>query len=323
MNENKNIAPSRLCMSIGATVIYGIFLYIIVWLIAEGSSMAFFTGLILMPMAISSLLVILFDPQAKNTRWYNVKMALAVMLGLILISMIAFGEAGICVAMASPFLFTGTVPGVLLTMRLIRNYQSNNGAKFIIALPLFALPIEHQITYDDHFNHVTTVIEINAPAEVIWANTLEIPHIRPDELGMTFSHSIVGVPKPVDARIEGSGVGAVRQLKWGKGIEFEEVITEWEQEKHLRWDFRFSPTSIPKAVEAHISVNSDYLSLQYGEYKLEPLAGNRTRLTLTTQYRIATPINAYCDLWGKIFLNDFHSIVLNVIKTRSEKSVNV
>ncbi|QVQ35547.1 SRPBCC family protein (plasmid) [Pseudochrobactrum algeriensis] len=322
MSEN-NTAPSsdRFWLSIIATTLYAVLLYILIWLIREGSGMAFITGLILMPMAITSLLIIQIDPQGTGSIRKHMKTAMLCMLGFILISMIIFGEAGICVAMAAPFLFAGTALGVYVTMRLLRNYQAKRSVTFVIALPFLALPLENQIEYQDHFSSVTTVIEINAPADVIWNNTLEIPDIRSDELGMTFSHSIVGVPKPEDARITGSGVGAVRHLKWGKGVNFEEVITGWQENRYLRWDFRFSDTSIPKAVEAHISVNSDYLGLDYGEYLLEPIDENRTRLTLKTQYRIATPINIYCDWWGQIFLNDFHSIVLNVIKERSESAV--
>lgn len=284
--------------------------------------MAFLCGLVFMPMAITSLLIILIDPHGETRIGQHMKTAMLVMLGLVLISMIAFGEAGICVAMAAPFLFGGTALGVYVTMKLLRKLRSKSSVTFLIALPLIGLPIERQIQYDDHYSSVTTIIEINAPAAVIWQNTLQMPDIRPDEMGYSFSHSIVGVPKPENARIEGSGIGAVRHLEWGKGIRFEEVITHWEKDRYLRWDFRFSPTSIPKAVEAHININSDYLNLEYGEYRLEPISETRTRLVLTTRYRIATPINIYCDLWGQIFLNDFHSIVLNVIKDRSERLVS-
>ncbi len=72
-------------------------------------------------------------------------------------------------------------------------------------------------------------------------------------------------------------------------------------------------------MEAHIKVDSTYLKLAQGDYRLEPLTNGHTRLTLTTHYQIATPIDFYCDLWGKLFLNDFHGVVLKVIRDRSEK----
>lgn len=321
--QHKSLLPDRLWLGIGAAILYGILLYSLIWLIQEGHAMAFFCGLIIMPMSVTSLLIILIDPHGTGHIRRHMKTAMLVMLALILISIVAFGEAGICVAMAAPFLFAGTAIGVYVTMKLLRKLRSKSSVTFLIVLPLIGLPVERQIDYEDHFGSVTTVIEIDAPAHVIWKNTLQMPDIRPHELGYTFSHTVVGVPKPENARIEGSGIGAVRYLSWGKGIRFEEVITHWEQDRYLRWNFKFSPTSIPKAVEAHIKVDSDYLGLDYGEYRLEPLSENRTRLVLTTRYRIATPINLYCDLWGHVFLNDFHSIVLNVIKTRSETAMQV
>ncbi len=111
----------------------------------------------------------------------------------------------------------------------------------------------------------------------------------------------------------------MRQLQWTRGVNFQEIVTRWEENRLLAWDFRFGPGSIPPEVEAHIKVDSTYLKLAQGDYRLEPLANGHTRLTLTTRYRIATPIDFYCDLWGRLFLNDFHGVVLRVIRDRSEK----
>ncbi len=188
----------------------------------------------------------------------------------------------------------------------------------MIMLPLLLAPLETYFTYEMVDDQFTSVIEIDASPADIWAETIEIRNIAPPERQRTFSHDVVGVPKPVDARMEGQGVGAVRQLQWTDGVRFQEVVTAWDENRRLAWDFRFGPDSIPDHVEAHIDVDSSYLKLARGEYVLEPLADGRSRLTLTTHYRIATPINAYCKLWGRIFLNDFHSTVLKVIKTRVE-----
>src|SRR5690606_9354543 len=113
------------------------------------------------------------------------------------------------------------------------------------------------------------------------------------------------------------GIGAVRHLQWSQGVRFQEIVTAWEDDRYLAWDFSFGPQSIPAAVEAHIDVDSDYLKIASGDYLLEPLSDGGTRLTLTTRYTIATPINAYCDFWGRIFLNDFHGAVLQVIRNRA------
>jgi hypothetical protein len=126
------------------------------------------------------------------------------------------------------------------------------------------------------------------------------------------------VPKPVDARLEGRGVGSMRHVRWGGGIRFGEEITSWHDGRALAWRFRFDAHSIPDAVEAHIRPESDYLQLESGSYRLEATRDGGTRVTLTTRYRIATPLNLYCALWGRIMVGDLHQNVLRVIRGRSE-----
>jgi len=221
--------------------------------------------------------------------------------------------------MAAPFFMVFSALGSAVTLWIIRQFRSRRSTTLVIALPLLVLPAELQMSYTPRDAPVTTDVEIAAPPEVVWQQTVEIRNVRPDELSWTFSHGILGVPQPVDARLEGEGVGAVRQLQWTRGVNFQEIVTQWEENRLLAWDFRFGPGSIPPEVEAHIKVDSTYLKLAQGDYRLEPLADGHTRLTLTTRYRIATPIDFYCDLWGKLFLNDFHGVVLKVIRDRSEK----
>ena len=188
----------------------------------------------------------------------------------------------------------------------------------MIALPLLVLPLEPHLSHPDHYGSVTSVVEIDASPAAVWQHTVEIPEIARDELPFSISHDIIGVPRPQNAALEGSGPGAVRHLRWSKGVRFQEIVTAWEQDRYLAWDFHFDQDAIPASVEGHIDIDSPYLRISNGSYTLEPLPGGRTRLTLTTEYRIATPINAYCDWWGQVFLGDFHGAVLHVIKHRSE-----
>ncbi|MBA8840104.1 SRPBCC family protein [Ochrobactrum sp. RH2CCR150] len=311
----------RLSVAVPVAFIYGLILYMLIWSGVADDAMPFFAGLMLLPMAVASLASSLADPRAEKDLWRHVRMGWAIIGGLVVVSMVLFHEAGICVAMAAPFFVVFSTLGSTLTLWIIRKLRSRRSTMLVIALPLAVFPAELQFSYAPHDGSVTTVIDIAAPPEVVWKQTVEIRNVRADELSWTFSHGVLGVPQPVDARIEGVGVGvgAVRQLQWTRGVNFQEIVTQWEENRLLAWDFRFAPGSIPSAVEAHIKVNSSYLQLANGDYRLEPLPDGRTRLTLTTHYRIATPIDFYCDLWGKVFLNDFHGVVLKVIRDRSER----
>ncbi|MDT6939393.1 SRPBCC family protein [Brucella pseudogrignonensis] len=313
------LLSERLRVAVPIAMVYGLLLYMLIWLTPISDMMPFFGGLMLLPMGIASLASSISDPRAQKALWNHVKMAWMIIGGLVVISMVFFREGGICVIMAAPFFAVFSAIGSWVTLSLIRRFRSPRSTMLVIALPLMVYPLEPLLKYEPHEGAVTTVIDIAASPDIVWQQTAEIRNVRADELSWTFSHGIVGVPQPVDARLEGEGVGAVRQLEWTRGVKFQEIITQWEENRLLAWDFNFGPESIPAAVEAHIDVDSSYLKLTNGDYQLETLPNGHTRLTLTTRYRIATPINFYCDFWGKVFLNDFHGVVLKVIRDRSQR----
>ncbi|WP_206239812.1 SRPBCC family protein [Novosphingobium terrae] len=313
----------RLLFAVPAALVYGLIMYALIWSgDASDNPLPFFGGLLFFPMAIASVATIAADPRGEGRLKRNIKIGWICITLFILLSFVVLREGGICVAMAAPFFFAGSALGSWLTFLCLRKLRSRSVASCFMALPLFGLPGAPSAPAPPLEDQVQTVMDIDAPPQVVWRNTVEIPEIRPEERRWTFSHNIVGVPRPIDARIDSQGVGAVRHLRWTKGVTFEEVVTGWQQDRALSWTFRFGPGSIPKAVEGHIKVDSPYLKLLGGEYRLSPLPQGRTRLTLTTRYRIATPINAYCDLWGHLFLNDFHGAVLNVIRQRSERQAH-
>lgn len=308
----------RLAIAFVFALAYGLLLYLLIW-VNDTESLSFIAGLFLLPMAVAGVATSVADPTGRGPLWPHIRNGWIVIALLVVITMVLFREGGICVAMAAPCFLVGSAAGSASTLWLLRQFQSPRSTTLVIVLPLLGFPIEPHLNYPEYAGEVTTVIEIAAPPSTVWQNTVEIPAIDPAELPFTFSHHVVGVPHPENATIVGEGVGAVRQLSWTKGVRFEEVVTRWDQDRHLAWDFRFGPDSIPDAVEAHIDVDSSYLKLANGEYTLELLSNGNTRLSLTTRYWIATPINAYCELWGTIFLNDFHGAVLKIIKDRSER----
>jgi hypothetical protein len=307
----------RLLFAVPMALVYGILLYCLIWLPRE-PTLPFIAGLVFLPMAIASVVTILIDPRGEGSIRRHIRIGWICITALILLTMVLFREAGICVAMASPFFYGGSAFGSWLSCLSLRKLRSRSVVSCIAILPLAGFPVDAIAPAPQHEAEVRTVVDIDAPPAAVWKNTVEIPQIRAAERRWTFSHNIVGVPQPVDARLQGQGVGAVRHLRWTRGVTFEEVVTNWQENRSLTWRFRFGPQSIPDSVEGHIKIDSAYLKLLGGDYRLAPLAGGRTRLTLTTRYMIATPINAYCDAWGHVFLTDFHRAVLTVIKQRSE-----
>jgi hypothetical protein len=308
----------RLIPATVTAVIYALLLYSIEWM-PDWGGLPFISGLLLLPMAVASVASVAFDPRGTQSFWRHVKIGWICTTVFIAIAIVFLGEAGLCAVMAAPLFYLGSAIGSIVSGVSLRKLRSRSASCCLIVLPLLGLPAEPYVPAPMLEGEVRTIVVINAPAETVWRNTVEIPTIAPEELVWTFSHDIVGIPQPIDARMQGTGVGAVRHLRWTRGVTFEEVVKEWQPERHLSWTFRFAPDSIPADVEGHVKVDSGYLKLANGDYRLSPLPNGKTQLTLTTHYVIATPMNLYCRWWGDIFLNDFHGAVLNVIRQRAEK----
>lgn len=226
-------------------------------------------------------------------------------------------ETGICLVIGLPLFAPGAALGILAA----RNWQARRGdgpklRVALLGLPLLVAAVEGQVAWPRHDAVVTTEVEIAAPPAVVWAQTLEIPAIRPSERIWTLSHHLLGAPQPISAKLHGDH----RQLVWTKGVRFSERVTERVEQERLAWDFVFDSPDSLDAFDPHVSPDSYRLKLTTGQYVLESIDGG-TRLTLQSRYRLHTPVNRYLTWWGELFLQDFHRSVLAVIKTRSETEV--
>ncbi|NBZ89556.1 SRPBCC family protein [Stagnihabitans tardus] len=305
----------RLLLSLAAALFYAGLGYLVIWAVPPGDSMPFFAGLVLLPMGLASVATTLANPHGDGGAWGEVKRSWIVLGAAILLSAVVFGEGILCLVIASPVLGLFSALGAILTHALLRRLAPASVAGVFCLMPFVLLPLEPYLSWQASAGRVVTVIEIDAPPAEVWRHTVEIPQIDAEALPWTISHDLLGLPQPIDARLPpGSGV---RQLRWTRGIAFQEVITDWQENRALSWTFRFDESSIPDEIDRHIQVESRYLHLEGGGYVLEPL-GQGTRLTLTTDYVVTSPLNFYFKAWGDLMLNDFHHAVLTVIKARAE-----
>jgi len=235
------------------------------------------------------------------------------------LALLAVGaEAAICIIIGVPMFLPGMLVGMFgMKAWLWRGVPDKTRHHVVLlGLPFLAMGVDANLAYPSAGYAVETVIEIAAPPDVVWAQTLAIPTIQPGERIWTFSHAILRAPQPISASVQGD----VRQLHWTKGVRFKEIILEQEMPEMLRWRFDFDDPESLRAIDPHVSPNSRFLRLTTGEYLLEP-KGDGTRLTLRTHYIVATPFNGYLGLWGEVFLQDFHSAVLSVIRSRAEAAI--
>lgn len=313
----------RVLLTMIVVVIYGLALYAITWLPSGKGpnreyALVLISGAFLLSAGIGSLLTVLVDPRAEKSFGELLTHAMVALLVIAVLTIALFTEGIVCIIMAVPILLPGLVIGIAIALVTLRWWQNRYGAFMVVALPLLVLPLEVRMDWPDYQGHVSTEVIIAATPDVVWANTVEIPAIDPAQLPFTPSHDLMFFPRPVEARLDRHGAGATRFLTWTGGVHFRENITEWDQNRRLGWTFGFDPDSIPAEIDSHLRPDSEASELLRGEYVLEPTADGRTKLVLTTHYRVSLPWNGYGRWWANRLLTDFHSVVLDVVKQRAE-----
>jgi hypothetical protein len=161
-------------------------------------------------------------------------------------------------------------------------------------------------------------VDIAATPDQVWPLLLSIPGVSPDEGRTTFTHDIVGIPRPSEARLVQRGAVLVREARWGKDIRFEERVTRLVPGQAIGWDFAFPDSSVQDYTDRHISPDGPMLKIASGGYRIEPLGAGQVRVTLATTYRMRSRLGWYAGLWGEVLLGDIQDNVLAIIKARAE-----
>jgi hypothetical protein len=163
---------------------------------------------------------------------------------------------------------------------------------------------------------VATVVEIDAPIEVVWRNVVGIAELPPPS-EWVFR---LGIAYPVRARIHGAGVGAVRTCEFSTGP-FVEPITAWDPPHRLAFDVRAQPPPMEEwSPYQHVGAPHliDGLRSERGEFRLVRVAVGRTRLEGSTWYRNRLFPQLYWNAWSDALIHQIHRRVLEHVKRRSE-----
>jgi hypothetical protein len=237
-------------------------------------------------------------------------------------TMLALLEGLICVIMFAPLGFALSSLGGLtggLAARYMRSRRLQNlTVACVMVLPFVTAPWEKHVLYHPELRNVETVIDIAAPASVVWRNIERVPAIGPGELPRSWTDAI-GFPDPVEATLSREGVGGVRNATFTGGVLFLETVDVWEPERRLA--FSIHAQIIPRAtLDEHVRIGGPYFDVLRGEYRLEPLAGGATRLHLSSQHRISTDFNWYAHFWTTAIMADLQDRILHVIQHRCENA---
>jgi hypothetical protein len=226
-------------------------------------------------------------------------------------------EGVICLAMLFPVAAAMGLLGGLIGYCLgaFTATRGRNMTSVVLLLPLLAgAESAHRPTPE--FEVVTT-IEIDAPPERVWPFVVGFSDLpEPDRW-----YFKLGIAYPRRATIEGSGVGAVRHCEFSTGS-FVEPITAWQPPERLTFDVASQPPPMHELSpyrHVHPPHLDGYLRCQRGEFRLVPLAGDRTRLEGSTWYGFEMYPQDYWTLWSDTVIHRIHLRVLEHIKRLAEQ----
>lgn len=296
---------------LGATIIW-LLTCLVVFVIKDYGWALFFGG----PLFASSLASYLATVKHRVSGAEAIYISFATLL-LASVGIIVFAIEGfICLAMAAPFeiivaIFAGFVGRQfgLLTLQ-----KRGIGNKLLFA-PVFLFAGAFVDFKPDTYTAVTSVV-IDAPPAIVWKNVVEFSEIPPP----TEFIFKTGIAYPINAKIVGTGVGAIRHCNFTTGS-FVEPITVWDEPRLLAFDVLEQPEPMveisPYDIEpAHLH---GYFVSEKGQFKLTDLGNGKTLLEGTTWYHHKISPAFYWHLWSNNILHAIHNRVLNCVKVESEK----
>ena len=197
-------------------------------------------------------------------------------------------EGAVCLLMVAPLgLGVAWMGGVVGRLFAGVGERPAPGAALVLLLLPGAATLEAG-SQAGALREVRTAVVVDATPLEVWDHVVAFSPI-PEPTGLLFR---LGVAYPMHARIEGSGVGAVRYCEFSTGA-FVEPITAWEPGVRLAFDVVESPPPL-RELSIRVLTGSTaavapphlegYLVPRRGEFRLVDLGDGRTRLEGSTWY---------------------------------------
>lgn len=224
-------------------------------------------------------------------------------------------EGVICVAMAAPVAWGMVALGALLG-RVMAGTTAHHGVALVlmaVSLPVLT-GMEHAAGAPSLHRVVTEVI-IDAPPTRVWPFVVGHSALPPPQRWF-FK---LGIAYPVQSTTFGQGVGATRHCSFSTGP-LVETVTVWEPGERLAFVAESQPAPMKELSPYDIEPPhlDGYVRPRTGEFRLEPLADNRTRLVGTTEYQSALAPDVYWSVWSDALVHAVHQRVFEHIKRLSE-----
>lgn len=277
------------------------------------------TFLFLLPFIVGILTIFLSSDQKIQSGVYRIFAPWVPVFFFLIVTLLFAWEGWACWMMILPIFLIcssigGLIGGVLARNRKNRNIQIS----LLLLLPFFCSPIEQQIATIPGAYKAYTYIDINAPADKIWANVTRVREIPPEK-DKGWLTQFLDFPRPVKAELNFEGRGATREAIFTKGLVFHETVSEYTDKEKMTFSIKAYPHEIPStSMDEHIVIGGDYFDVLDGTYEMEKLGQDKYRLHLYSHFKLNTRFNFYASWWAKWIMEDIQNNILQVEKERSE-----
>ncbi|MEM7260392.1 MAG: SRPBCC family protein [Planctomycetota bacterium] len=206
-----------------------------------------------------------------------------------------------CILLALPFLFGATMLGS--SMGVAWAAMPTRSPHVVLGIPVLLAFAWNTSTFEPTSIQIETVIEIDAPPDVVWRHVVEFPEIERDDEPWTYA---LGFPQPRHCWIEGEGVGAIRHCVFNVD-EFTEPVRVWQPGEELT----FGCSHQPAGIDAILQVTQ-------GQFLLEEVSPGRTRVIGSTWIDLSCGPTFYFGPWCEWIIGDIHEDVLQHVRRRAE-----
>jgi hypothetical protein len=271
-----------------------------------------------LPIMIGTISTVIYAYKNKTTRSACRTVAYFTLLAFCLGLLVFAFEGIICIIMAAPIGLLFTWIGYRIGYAMVKSTVIN--APLVSILLIVSVPCVMGFDYygkdtKQDLRTVTTGIIINAPKEKVWQKVIAFSRIN-EPTDLLFK---AGIAYPINAEINGNGVGAIRHCNFSTGS-FVEPITKWEAPNLLQFDVSEQPATMKELSFYNLQPNHlhGYFISKHGQFKLIKLANNKTLLEGTTWYYNKIKPESYWNLWSDYIVHKIHQRVLNHIKADAE-----
>jgi len=294
--------------------------FVVMLLITAAHKNVSITYIFSLPIILGAIPVLLSTKEQLRSYKSYLLMPWGITLTFFFLCYIMRFDGMIClVVIVAPFLILGTLGAFVY--RLFKLKAKGKGTSLYVSLliPLIVFIMEENIQPINEFHTVVNTIEVESDRNNVWKNIKNIESIKGEEIEPHFIH-LIGIPKPLNGLLDKEAVGGIRTIVWEKGIKFEEKITTWDEGYGFSYNINVDSNSIPPTtLDEHVMIGGKYFDVVAGSYRIVPQETNRCLVELSCTYRVTTNFNFYGKVWADYIISDFNTMILEVVRNRSEQ----